>query len=385
MNLTVSDLSLGEVNEEGVPYIMITLKDRKYTREVDGQRYALYELSDEKCACAYAHLKEWMDTYKRMLNRNFIPSDVVFPHCNESVTEVFFGEKMVPSTFMKTVNSGASACDIMPVNAAGEALGKFTAHCFRRGGAQHRFVTGKSRLPLDVVKWWGGWGASDDFNTIIRYLLEETSLYERNYKHYLFTKGSDARMFNCNVTSFEDIGREMGTFQWTVLQKLSHFEQSSLANRLLVSQQMDTSLNALKGEIGDTLTKFKSEVMLEIKGDNSDPDAEQVESMSGINATQEVRDGGWTHVPSCKTWREVLVHWKVGCREKNLLCSLNDWSMEARNVSSKIRSSYSDRKIIAEEHERLGEESFVEKYSPDDITLYELKKVIRSSTRPSKN
>lgn len=42
-------------------------------------------------------------------------------------------------------------------------------------------------------------------NTIIRYLLEETSKYENNYTHCLHMRGSDARMLNGNVSTKEDL------------------------------------------------------------------------------------------------------------------------------------------------------------------------------------
>lgn len=80
---------------------------------------------------------------------------------------------------------------VVPVNADGEELGIFTAHFFRRGGAKHRFVTGKSKWPLDLVKWWSGWGFGDDDNTMIHYFLEEISKYENSYTNYLYTRGSD--------------------------------------------------------------------------------------------------------------------------------------------------------------------------------------------------
>lgn len=383
VKLTLNDVCSDEKNEEGVPYIMISLKDRKYTREVGGQSYALYPLPDEKSACAYTHLQRWLEVYKAMLNRQFMPSDFLFPHSNDTVTKLFFGEKMIPTTFMKTINSATSMSAIMPVNAAGEDLGRFTAHCFRRGGAQHRFVTGKSRWPLDVVKWWGGWGASDDFNTIIRYLLEETSRYERNFTHYLFTKGSDARMFNSNVSSLEDVGREIGTLQSTVLQKFCHFEQSSLANRLFISHQLENMARVIGREVNEGMKRVKADMMLELKlskdkvAGPSDVDCAEREREEADGKEGDCKEGsGWTGVPSCRNWREVIVHWNLGCSEKNLMRPLKDWTSVERNGT--VRSTYCDRKVIAEEYARLGEEAFVAEYSPDEIPMHELKSLIRS-------
>lgn len=79
---------------------------------------------------------------------------------------------MVHATFMRSLNTAITACVIGAVNASVELLGKFNVHCFLRGGAQHRVVKGRSKCTLDVVKWWGVLGCSDNMNTIVSYLLE---------------------------------------------------------------------------------------------------------------------------------------------------------------------------------------------------------------------
>lgn len=399
VKLTVSVLSVNETNEDGLPYILVSFNDRKYTRDGLGQSYALYELEDEKSACAYRHLKNWVSMYKDLLGRPLLPSDPLFPRCDEQVRQIYFGDSMVQATFMKTVNSAVSACGILPLNAAGEELGKFTAHCFRRGGAQHRFVTGKSRWPLDVVKWWGGWGTSDDMNTIIRYLLEETSKYENSFTHYLYTRGTDSRLFNTNITTFDDVGREINALQTTVVQRLSQFEQSSSANRLLVAQDLSINAHKLEESLNNSLDKFKEKLLSEIQetvGDvisTGNHASEHTVGQAGP-CTQErtVHEGGpntqettprnastiCTYIPKCRDWREVVAHWINGCPEKNLITPLKEWPVEARNATRKVASQFSDRKIVAEAYEDVGEEAFLERYSPDSLTLFELKKVIRN-------
>lgn len=86
---------------------------------------------------------------------------------------------------MKNLNELTRKLVIIPRNVDGEEFSKFTMNCFRRGGAQHRIVTGKRILHLDVVKWRGSWDVGDDATTIIRYLLEEIKKYDYNYSHYL--------------------------------------------------------------------------------------------------------------------------------------------------------------------------------------------------------
>lgn len=239
VKLTWSDVIINEVNEDGVPYHLVKLKDRKYLRSDDGQCYALYKQESEECSCAFIHLNWWIKRYRSLLLRDFLPSDPLFPRVDESISQMLFGECMVQGTMMKTINEVNRRIGIIPKNASGEDMEKFTIHCFRRGGAQHRFVTGRNRWPLDVVKWWGGWGAGDDVNTIIRYLLEETNRYENNYTHYLYTFGSDSRLFNNNVSSLDDVSREIQSVQTCVVSRFAQLEQRTAAHRLLVSQQFD--------------------------------------------------------------------------------------------------------------------------------------------------
>ncbi|KAJ7764215.1 hypothetical protein B0H16DRAFT_1718156 [Mycena metata] len=59
--------------------------------------------------------------------------------------------------------------------------GKFTTHCFRRGGAQYRFLWADRRWSLKVVKWWGGWSSNENVGTLMRYLLQELMAYEEGF------------------------------------------------------------------------------------------------------------------------------------------------------------------------------------------------------------
>lgn len=140
---------------------------------------------------------------------------------------------------MKSVNNSVRKCGIIPFNAAGVQLGNCKAHFFRRrSGAQHLFVTDRVRWQFFVVKWWFYWGSVDDMNTIVRYLLEETSTYENTYTHYLHTRRSDACMFNGNDSTNEDLRRELCSLQSAMLTRFSQMDKINEAHRLLVSDEM---------------------------------------------------------------------------------------------------------------------------------------------------
>jgi hypothetical protein len=44
--------------------------------------------------------------------------------------------------------------------------GRFTTHCFRRGGAQYRFMWANRKWSLKAVKWWGGWSLSENVSQV---------------------------------------------------------------------------------------------------------------------------------------------------------------------------------------------------------------------------
>lgn len=167
---------------------------------------------------------------------------------------------------MKTVNAAVSVCSIIPLNSVGEILGKFAAHCFRRGGSKHLFVTGESIWPLYMVKCWVGWGASEYMNTIIRYLLEEISKYEHFYTHYLYSRGSDSCMFNTKITSFEYTGREITWLQSTFVQRLSRFEQSySATNCLIDLQDLSSTYQKIHDSLNVILQTFRENILSDIQ------------------------------------------------------------------------------------------------------------------------
>ena len=383
------DIRMGETNESGVPYLEIVLRERKYNRVQNGQKYAVYEQKEEPAGCAFTHLRIWIAEYQEQLKRDLIPSDPLFPRTDDQITRLEFGQRMNHQTFMRTVNEWVSSCGLMPRNHRGEQMGLFTAHCFRRGGAQHRFITGKVKWPFHVVKWWGGWGNGDDVNTIMKYLLEETSRYENSYSHYLYTGASDMSVFNIADGSTKHVSNEIAHLKVMVSQlnrKISQMEQTASAFRLFFAEQLKcTSENlkiSLKSSINECMKKFGEEYGITTPlhnvqvGDESPEEHGNEKDISNEEQIPEdhIRDK-CTHIPRVNSWREVVDHWTVGDASKNLTIPLKNWTRAARK--SKFKSIFHDRKLIGEEFERVGKKEFLERYKPDEISITELKKAIR--------
>lgn len=55
-----------------------------------------------------------------MIGRYFIETDPIFPRANESVTQLFFGKKIIQSPVTKNLNELPSRLGIIPRNVDGE-------------------------------------------------------------------------------------------------------------------------------------------------------------------------------------------------------------------------------------------------------------------------
>ncbi|KAF9174742.1 hypothetical protein BGX20_009991 [Mortierella sp. AD010] len=71
--------------------------------------------------------------------------------------------------------------------------GRFSTHCFRRGGAQYRLMFAEEKWSLKAVKWWGGWSEGERTGTIMRYLLDELVRYESGFGDMLSPVRNDSR------------------------------------------------------------------------------------------------------------------------------------------------------------------------------------------------
>ncbi|KAH7903318.1 hypothetical protein BJ138DRAFT_1107775 [Hygrophoropsis aurantiaca] len=58
-----------------------------------------------------------------------------------------------------------------------------SSHCLRRGGTKYRFMEAPlgERWSLTIVRWWGGWAEREGVDTLIRYLLDDLTQYEKGH------------------------------------------------------------------------------------------------------------------------------------------------------------------------------------------------------------
>jgi hypothetical protein len=138
-------------------------------------------------------MSAWLSHLQLQSQRPLFNEDFIFPAI-ASTGHLKFGEPMSRSGFESLMD------DIIEQSGVMEGRhGKFTTHCFRRGGAQYRFMWAHRKWSLKAVKWWGGWSSSENvspscslpylhylsfffqISTIMRYLLDELMAYEEGF------------------------------------------------------------------------------------------------------------------------------------------------------------------------------------------------------------
>ncbi|KAF4619278.1 hypothetical protein D9613_004727 [Agrocybe pediades] len=175
-------------------YFTLNLRNRKnwQKREKNGEHqlsghcYKIYPQSETPEIDMYNHVLDWLDFYEvYLLGRPLGPEDFIFPTVGANVQPTI---PITPDVTQKRIVQMATAAGVQKA----EAL---TTHCFRRGGAQYRFMFAPEgqRWTLARIRWWGGWAIGEHRNTLIRYLLDELYTYEEDHSDALNPANSTGR------------------------------------------------------------------------------------------------------------------------------------------------------------------------------------------------
>lgn len=106
----------------------------------------------------------WLSYLESQMQRPLQPNDYIFPSI-ASTGLLKLGEPISRSSFENLMESIVVGSGVLEGR-----HGKFTTHCFRRGGAQYRFMWAKRKWSLKAVKWWGGWSSSENVSDLINML-----------------------------------------------------------------------------------------------------------------------------------------------------------------------------------------------------------------------
>lgn len=111
----------------------------------------------------YTHVLDWLEFYEKVLiGRPLHPDDYIFPTIGANGTSVQPNRPMSSDVAQKRIFQTAKQAGISGAE-------YFTTHCFRRGGAQWRFMFAPlgQRWILERIRWWGGWAIGEHVCQIV--------------------------------------------------------------------------------------------------------------------------------------------------------------------------------------------------------------------------
>ncbi|KAF9949365.1 hypothetical protein BGZ72_008847 [Mortierella alpina] len=375
LNLQGKNLERNLVTDSGSPYFTIALSWRK-TNQADASKANIYEIHprpDEPDICCYTKLQAWLAWLERN-GRPLQPDDYVFPAL-DGRGRVKLKERF-PATHVQTLLDQFTE-DAELLNGRN---GRFTAHCFRRGGAQYRFMFAKEKWSLKAVKWWGGWSEGEKMGTIMRYLLDEFSRYETGFSDMLSPLRQDSRhaVFmgdtdtpGTNAVTQQALAIALEAHKATILKEMEH----SFHTQTLELEQRLFSKICSKRDIQDFVEQLRMTL------GNPDADIQPLQPLGqGSNSTQQdpreasqepftgltpdpqqptqqpmqhpiVATPAVARMPTIRTWQEAVKQWESGDPDKGLNIPLHAWTIAMRQTDA---ARFSQRKLIAAEFNYLG-------------------------------
>ncbi|KAJ7793916.1 hypothetical protein B0H14DRAFT_2622371 [Mycena olivaceomarginata] len=355
------------------PYFELRLNNRKgwqrkiskAQKEADlrSGKYKICSQPDLPACDAHHWLPLWRKYLQEVIYRRPLgPEDYIFPAIGANgIVQV--GEHVSHDDVQKWIKEFTAGAKLPQAN------GTFSTHCYRRGGAQYRFMFAPvgRRWTLRQVRWWGGWAEGENRDTLIKYLLDELGTYEDDYSGLLLPNQPDMD------ESFLGEGSSLAT---ATTGQLNLFHQSLSADMRAVTG----TLSALV----ETFAKISKEINL---GDDSmkhpvrshspapapffigfhEPTAGAVVAAiqpGNLLATPHLvipdipvtlPDG--TRSPRHESWEYVVKHWVDGDPAHGLEKPLRDWPKEwlAGSNKPKFAMKYHDRRVITY---RIGRVAF---------------------------
>ncbi|EDR05077.1 uncharacterized protein LACBIDRAFT_303868 [Laccaria bicolor S238N-H82] len=382
LSLQYGDLTMGLKGPAPYhfPYFEVRLEERKNWQKqagYDGPRtsgiYKIYQ-QDIGAMDMFTHLQRWLKYLEGRLGRSLESSDFIFPHISHNGT-IDPKRTMSYDTFQKHLSEFV----------AGAGLTKtYTTHCFRRGGAQYRFMYAPigRRWSLSIIRWWGGWAKGEQVDTMIKYLVDSLQSYETGHGNALCPIAAEAdksfmgEHINQAPPSTEEIrqwkismDRSLGN---AVSEIVGQVTAALSETRLSASPSPEPNLESPPSmSVGEPMPQERSSLRRGHSARHSSnpysahapnrrtssiPSHSDVDSLAGDAQTQSPSDSlnfpiPGVVIPDVKNWRDVVQQWELGDAS---VMALKDWPKEWYQGGMKrfTGSLYSQRKMIANEYER---------------------------------
>ncbi|KAF8147030.1 hypothetical protein K438DRAFT_1989996 [Mycena galopus ATCC 62051] len=300
VNLQFKDIKLNMKSHTGIPYHEFTLIFRKTNKDpTKGQKYMIQLDSAHPEIDCYTHIDNWKTHMETVLQRPLRGTDFVFPAI-ASTGQLKFGECTSRSGFESFLEDIVQRSDVMKGR-----NGKFTTHCFRRGGAQYRFLWAQRKWSLKAVKWWGGWSSNENVGTLMRYLLDELVAYEEGF--------SDIMMDDRLVERHETFMGENDTapvskadllrFEGTILAKIQNLVNIPVSVPPRPPQANHSSVNVIPAV-------------------SSPPSTLSLPASQSPTPSPTPRP---SRIPQTNSLDDALAYWERGSPEKGLALPLKEW------------------------------------------------------------
>jgi hypothetical protein len=131
-----------------------------------GHVYNIYSKPEDPAIDVYQHVLRWKEFLERhVLGRPMEDDDYMFPGLGANLT-INPGE---PSTYAfnrDLIKDIATAAGLHKAN-------KYMTRCFRRGGAQYRYMYAPigRRWTMARIRWWGGWATGERVGSLMLFPL----------------------------------------------------------------------------------------------------------------------------------------------------------------------------------------------------------------------
>ncbi|KAG1778323.1 hypothetical protein EV702DRAFT_1044634 [Suillus placidus] len=169
----------------GIPFDLVSLVNCKGWQrkgEIDGalkgHEYEVYAQPKTPEICMFMHLRAWVSFLEEvLLQRPLQPEEYIFPRVGANGV-IYPSDELSYDAVMKTLTWICTEAGL---------TARYTSHCFRQGGARYRFMFAPlgERWSLSTIRWWGAWAEGESVDTLIRYLLDELTRYEKNHRDVL--------------------------------------------------------------------------------------------------------------------------------------------------------------------------------------------------------
>ncbi|KAH9948145.1 hypothetical protein B0H21DRAFT_848678 [Amylocystis lapponica] len=361
-----------------VPHDLVRLENRKgWTRRtgashaIVGNEYEIYEQKKTPEIDMHFHLRQWvLFLEKKLLVRPLKADEYIFPAI--SVNGMTHANKTIDHDVVQKYLSEFAAS----VNLTAD----YSTHCFRRGGAQYRFMQCPlgERWSLSTVRWWGGWAEGEHADTLIRYLVDELHAYENTHSDALHPLQREANVsFNGDhILTSPVTAAELREFKTSLDRKIDGLAVE--AAKLVL-----TGLGSIAAGTTASVTPH-SGLPNSIVAVSSQPttygspgpsrQAQAIQNMrSGQTATTQgprravpaIRGAVIPNLPrGASAWHEAVKQWEEADITSGY--ALKDWPIEwytgeMKNVTATKRTQ---RKVITAEYERMNrdDEEFIREY-----------------------